>query len=106
MIGIIQKAESLNTVPPNVVTLGANAAADVLPSRIDDGRTWVYRFIQNETGAPLYVCYNYTCDVAGKSYHVILEDKQQLSIQTTGRVSCVSTLGGNVLTLEMERVRV
>jgi hypothetical protein len=106
MIGMLTMVEALNASSPRVVTLAANTAADVMPNRRDDGRTWVYRYVQNTTGADLYLCVDDTCDIGGLNYHFIIADKQYFSVPSKGRVSAMSVAGGKVATAEFERVRV
>src|SRR6266702_2914058 len=102
MVGVATTIESLHTVAPRVVTLVANTAADVLPDRFSEGGVgseFVYRMLQNLTGANLFVAIDITADNVN-NYHFRIGDGQTFNCLSKGRVSCFSVGGGAVSTFE------
>jgi len=102
MINVSSLCETFTVLPPNVVTLAANTAADVLLSRRGSGTQYSYRFLQNLTGADLYIAYDATADNVA-NYHAVIGSGQQLSVPCNSRVSCFSVAGGKVATAEFRR---
>lgn len=104
MTGVNTRVETLDVMPPRVVTLVAATGANVLPLR-DDGKDWRYRYIQNLTGADLYYAIDIdSAQVSADFYHGVLPDKAQLNVPCKGRVSCFSVGGGKVATLELYKM--
>jgi len=105
MVGINTIIETLipdTTKGNNVVALVANTAKDILPQRAQSGRKFVYRYLQNLTGAELYIAIDNDCDNQ-TNFHFVIADRQVFSVPSNGRVSGFSVGGGNVVTCELER---